>query len=177
MMPPEFRIIGTMNDFDKNLLLTELSYGLITRFAFVDIKPEIDKEKESVKLQIVGSNSIEDEDYEIMEEEINEYFTFINKVRLVRMIGVRSNIDIIRYMVSASNKNPNEAMKRFLDEAMCDYLLPQFDRLDRKTLDETKNAAIILFHEKNFKSKFTEGLEKMIAELERIMAAFENNDE
>ena len=92
------------------------------------------------------------------------------------MIGVRTCIDIIRYMVSASKNHPDER-KNYLDEAMCDYLLPQFDRLDRKTLDETKNAAIILFHEKNFKSKFTEGLEKMIAELERIMAAFENNDE
>ena len=31
--------------------------------------------------------------------------------------------------------------KNYLDEAMCDYLLPQFDRLDRETLEKTKDAA------------------------------------
>ena len=156
-----------MNDFDKNLLLTELSYGLITRFAFVDIEPDENQEVKSVKMQIVGQNDIEDKDYEACKDEITKYFTFINKVREVRMIGVRTCIDIIRYMVSASKNHPDER-KNYLDEAMCDYLLPQFDRLDRKTLDKTQNAARILGTK-----KFTEGLEKMIAELDRVMATFE----
>lgn len=167
-IPNEFRIIGTMNDFDKNLLLTELSYGLITRFAFVDIEPDTDKEKESVKVQIVGRNKIEDADYEACKGEITKFFTFINKVREVRMIGVRTCIDIIRYMVSASKTHPDER-KNYLDEAMCDYLLPQFDRLDRRTLEKTKNAT------KGLDAKnFTDGLQNLIDELDRIMAAFDN---
>ena len=48
-IPKEFQFIGTMNDFDKNLLLTELSYGLITRLAFVDVEPDSSKEEEAVK--------------------------------------------------------------------------------------------------------------------------------
>ena len=166
-IPDKFRIIGTMNDFDKNLLLTELSYGLITRFAFVDIEPEIEKEKQSVKLQIVGRNDIEDKDYEICKDEITKYFTFINKVREVRMIGVRTCIDIIRYMVSASKNHPTER-KNYLDDAMCDYLLPQFDRLDRKTLETTKDAV-----ESLGTKKFTNGLEKLLHALDRAMAAFD----
>ena len=51
-------MIGTMNDYDKNLLLTELSYGLITRFAFVDIEPDKEKEKESVKKQIIENGEL-----------------------------------------------------------------------------------------------------------------------
>ena len=161
-------IIGTMNDFDKNLLLTELSYGLITRFAFVDIEPDRDKEKESVKVQIVGRNKIEDTDYEACKGEITGFLTFINKVRDVRMIGVRTCIDVIRYMVTAS-KNHSDGRKDYLDEAMCDYLLPQFDRLDRRTLEETKKATKGLGAK-----KFTDGLQKLLDDLERIMAAFDD---
>ena len=165
-IPDKFRIIGTMNDFDKNLLLTELSYGLITRFAFVDIEPDRDKEKESVKVQIVGRNKIEDTDYEACKGEITGFFTFINKVRDVRMIGVRTCIDVIRYMVTAS-KNHSDGRKDYLDDAMCDYLLPQFDRLDRRTLEATKNATKGLGAK-----KFTDGLQKLLDELNKIMAAF-----
>lgn len=43
-IPQNFRMICTMNDFDKNLLLTELSYGLISRFAFVPITPDLQRE-------------------------------------------------------------------------------------------------------------------------------------
>ena len=166
-IPDKFRIIGTMNDFDKNLLLTELSYGLITRFAFVDIEPDRDKEKESVKVQIVGRNKIEDTDYEACKGEITGFFTFINKVRSVRMIGVRTCIDVIRYMVSAS-KNHSSERKNYLDEAMCDYLLPQFDRLDRETLEKTKDAA-----ERLGTKKFTDRLEKLLDALNKAMSAFD----
>ena len=52
---------------------------------------------------------------------------------------------------------------------MCDYLLPQFDRLDRRTLEKTKNATKGLDAE-----NFTDGLQKLIDELDRIMAAFDD---
>ena len=46
------------------------------------------------------------------------------------MIGVRTCLDVIRYTVFASVEDKNKK-EYFLDEALCDYLLPQFDRLDK----------------------------------------------
>ena len=100
-IPESFRMIGTMNDYDKNLLLTELSYGLITRFAFIDIQPDKKKEKESVKKQILdGELGLEDNDWENCKNEIDSYFEFIEEVRQIpRMIGVRTTIDVLRYVI------------------------------------------------------------------------------
>ncbi len=54
-IPQNFRMICTMNDFDKNLLLTELSYGLISRFAFVPITPDIQREPIVVERRVKSS--------------------------------------------------------------------------------------------------------------------------
>jgi len=160
-IPKTFRMIGTMNDYDKNLLLTELSYGLITRFAFVDIKPDENKEKESVKKQIIENNeALTEKDWDFCSDEIQKFFEFNKKVREWRMIGVRTTIDVIRYMISAS-KDTNEKKLDYLDEALCDYLLPQFDRLDGKTIEETEKAS-----QKMAAKGFTEGLAKMRKDLE-----------
>ena len=174
-IPDEFRIIGTMNDYDKNLLLTELSYGLITRFAFVDIEPDKEKEKESVKKQIVGKLGIEEEDWENCKKEINSWFGFVEKIRQIpRMIGVRTTIDVLRYVIYASKSSRDEASrnKEFLDEALCDYLLPQFDRLDKKTIVETEKASKNLGTE-----KFTNGLTKMKEDLEKISGFLDEDHE
>ncbi|MGA9151712.1 MAG: MoxR family ATPase [Candidatus Nitrosopolaris sp.] len=52
VIPPAFRMICTMNDYDKSLL-NELSYGLLRRFAFVDI--DIPDDKEKLKKVVVQS--------------------------------------------------------------------------------------------------------------------------
>ena len=144
-IPKNFRMVCTMNDFDKNLLLTELSFGLITRFAFVDIEPDTDKEQESVKNQVLdrfieSDIEVDEQDYDSCKEQIEAYFGFINVVRDVRMIGVRTSIDVIAYFVYASKENPNEAWSH-LDEALCDYLSPQIDRLRKDVIDKVKSAA------------------------------------
>ena len=146
------------------MLVTELSYGLITRFAFIDIEPNQNKEKESVKNQIIdGGLEIEEDDWNLCDDEIQKFFEFTKEVRKWRMIGVRTTIDVIRYMVYAS-KNTNDTNKKkldYLDEALCDYLLPQFDRLDKKTIEETEKAS-----QKMGVKRFTEKLMQMIKDLE-----------
>ena len=176
IIPDEFRMIGTMNDYDKNLLLTELSYGLITRFAFIDIEPDKNKEKESVKNQIITGNlDIDNEDWENCKKEINNYFEFVEKVRQIpRMIGVRTTIDILRYVIYSSKSNDGKASnnKVFLDEALCDYLLPQFDRLDKNTIVETEKASKSLGTE-----KFTSGLTKMKEDLKKMSGILDDQDD
>jgi len=176
VIPESFRMIGTMNDYDKNLLLTELSYGLITRFAFIDIEPDKNKEKESVKNQIItGKLGIDNEDWENCKKEINSWFGFVEKIRQIpRMIGVRTTIDILRYVIYSSKTDSGKASdnKEFLDEALCDYLLPQFDRLDKKTIVETEKASKNLGTE-----KFTNGLTKMKEDLEKISGFLDEDHE
>ena len=90
--------------------------------------------------------------------EIKKFFEFTKKVREWRMIGVRTTIDVIRYMVYAS-KDTNDTNKEkldYLDEALCDYLLPQFDRLDKKTIEKTENAS-----QKMKVKRFTDKLTQM----------------
>ena len=167
-IPDNFRMICTMNDFDKNLLLTELSYGLITRFAFVDIKPDIKKEQNSVKDQVLTDvASISDKDYEKCKIQISAYFDFINEVRQLRMIGVRTSIDITKYVVTASKESSDDdKLWNYLDEAICDYLLPQFDRLDRKVINHVLNSAQAKFNQHT--KDFVDGISNMNEQLERI---------
>ena len=131
-----------MNDFDKNLLLTELSYGLITRFVFVDIEPDVDREQSSVKEQILQRKTlgVSEQQYDSCQNKITKFYEFINAVRDNRMIGVRTCIDVIGYMVSAHQRNKQD-LDDFLDEALCDSLLPQFDRLDKQVISDTIIAA------------------------------------
>ena len=93
-IPKNFRMICTMNDFDKNLLLTELSYGLINRFAFVVIAPDTQREPIVVERRV---KSLLDNDaaYESCREQIKSYFEFISHVRKERIIGVRTSIDVL----------------------------------------------------------------------------------
>lgn len=170
VIPEKFRIICTMNDFDKNLLLTELSYGLITRFAFIDVEPNSEEEQESIKHQILNksSNFIE-EDYSNCNTQIISYFNTIKNIREKRMIGVRTSRDIIRYTVSTSTSKKSEDSWKFLDEAMCDYLLPQLDRLDRDTIEHVKKSVEDNMSElKDAKYDFIKKLNKMEDQLTRI---------
>ena len=147
-IPEKFRMVCTMNDYDKNLLLTELSFGLITRFAFVDIKPNEEEELDSIKAQLYKYGKINRDDYENCKGVVEKFYDFIKAVRAAehdRMIGVRTCVDVFRYTVSASKEenrkfHSNKAVV-FLDEALCDYVLPQFDRLDRHVIESTIAAA------------------------------------
>ena len=119
------------------------------------------KEKESVKKQIIENNlELTEKDWDSCSEEIKKFFEFTKKVREWRMIGVRTTIDVIRYVISAS-KDTNKKKLDYLDEALCDYLLPQFDRLDGKTIEETENAS-----QRMGAKRFTEKLTQMRKDLE-----------
>ena len=163
-IPEKFRMVCTMNDFDKNLLLTELSYGLITRFAFVDIEPDLVEEKKSVQAQIIKRNQDLKEAYADCKNVIEKFYEFITDVRKTRMIGVRTCIDIIRYTVSASKEDKNKVYD-FLDEALCDYLWLQFDRLDKKIISD-----VLVLSKKHLPQadKFTKHLVERNAEWEKL---------
>jgi hypothetical protein len=109
VIPSHFRMVCTMNDYDKSLL-NDLSYGLLRRFAFVEIRIPNDKEelksvvKERVIDDLSGSNSfLEGELHKILgevDEHINKLIDLVYAIRNSRELGVSIIIDIISYIVS-----------------------------------------------------------------------------
>jgi len=164
-IPEDFQFMGTMNDFDKNLLLTELSYGLITRLAFVDVEPDPNKEEEAVKVQIDDIQN-----YDKCSDQIGSYYEFVNKVREERMIGVRTSKDVISYLLSAYPYHQNETERwRNLDAAICDYLEPQFDRLNTSLLEHALKCSKSIL--KDNVPIFNDKLDKKIKE-QKLMTGF-----
>jgi MoxR-like ATPase/predicted RNA-binding protein len=173
-IPKNFRMICTMNDFDKNLLLSELSYGLISRFAFVSITPDTDKEAEVVKKRV--KKFLNDNiNYEKYEEQINTYFNFINDVRQQRNIGVRTSIDVIKYLIISTKDNPtkNNTADDYkwlaLNDALCDYVLPQFDRLDGKTIKYVLTSANKHLKDSNNENIKMDKFDNFIRELQNTL--------
>jgi MoxR-like ATPase/predicted RNA-binding protein len=167
LIPQDFRMLCTMNDFDKNLLLTELSYGLISRFAFVPITPDVKEEprvvENRIKSELPNSASI----YDSCKEQMGKYFEFINRVRERRNIGIRTSIDVLRYLVAATSSRSTEDEKwTSLNNALCDYVLPQFDRLDKDMIDHVHAASISLLTTSHF-TPFSNELKQASDKLQR----------
>jgi len=170
-IPEDFQFMGTMNDFDKNLLLTELSYGLITRLAFVEVEPAIEKEEEAVKGQIDDTTN-----YEEMQKQITGYYDFINQVREERMIGVRTSLDIIKYLLQAFTYSQNETEHwKNLDVALCVFLEPQFDRLDINLIDHVLKSSKTHFADNI--TDFNKQLEKKKKSLKGMMSLMSESQE
>jgi hypothetical protein len=172
----DFRMICTMNDFDKNLLLTELSYGLISRFAFIVVVPDENKEK-IVVAQRIRSELRDKSVYDRYEDQIETYYNFINDVRKKRIIGVRTSFDVIRFLVNASAGEMDSDLNwKLLSYALSDYLLPQFDRLDREIIEYVLQAAEVHLKHESF-SQFKGELKRAKERLEKATGWLTKRDE
>jgi MoxR-like ATPase len=149
-IPSYFRMICTMNDYDKSLL-NELSYGLLRRFAFVEIKVPNEKKKvidiviERAKKDLKELNvKVLENSTTKIETHVDKFAEFLISISEKRQIGISSYIDVIRFVlfrVSITNDDPWDVM----NDALTDYILPQFDRLDFDTLDFAHKIAFHIF--------------------------------
>ena len=180
-IPVNFRMICTMNDYDKSLL-NELSYGLLRRFAFVEINVPDNKEKvknivqERIyeKLKYINPN-FNDKKVDLY---IDKFIDFMFSLKPKREIGLASYIDVISYLVYSTTVMKNDAGLA-LNDSLIDYILPQFDRLDIETLRLAyENASkIFIFQDENGKtiestSPFLFNLKKRIQRLEDLDKLF-----
>lgn len=153
-IPAYFRMICTMNDYDKSLL-NELSYGLLRRFAFVEINVPTEKKKiidivtQRAKLDLKDLDAkLLDNSASKIEIQVDKFVEFLISISEKRQIGISSYIDVIRYTlygISIANANPWNIM----NDALIDYILPQFDRLDFDTLDFAHKSALEVFKNEN----------------------------
>jgi MoxR-like ATPase len=172
-MPSWFRMICTLNDYDKSLL-NELSYGLLRRFAFVEIgNPDIESEKrvalERTRMRLKESRKAEVQTTEEIMKIVDLYFSFIADVRQHRKIGVATSIDVLTYLLS---KAQADRPLKHLNDALTDYLLPQLDRLDISTLSAVRAAVDTHFPNVKDLDGLREGLDEMLSRLRGLEAMF-----
>jgi MoxR-like ATPase len=152
-IPSHFRMICTLNDYDKSLL-NELSYGLLRRFAFVEIDiPNDDafkqKEKNVVIERVREQLRSSDQDIEKVMAEVNEHIDkfadLMHEIRKKRSLGISTSLDVVRYLASGMILQDGPNSWKLLDEALVDYILPQLDRLDLETMRHIQNSASAIF--------------------------------
>jgi hypothetical protein len=108
-VPPRWRIIATMNVFDKNLLF-EMSYALMRRFAFVEVTspgPEV---------------------FERLLEGPGDILRRLLMLRQFRDLGPAVYLDAAKYAARRAADGPSES--RLLYEVFYAYFLPQFEGMD-----------------------------------------------
>lgn len=105
-----WRIIATMNVFDKNLLF-EMSYALMRRFAFVEVVSPSDEEFREL---LVGPGDV------VMD---------LLPLRTFRDLGPAVYLDAAKYAARRS-ADPGVTRSRLLYELFYAYFLPQFEGVD-----------------------------------------------
>jgi MoxR-like ATPase len=116
VIPRDWRVIATMNVFDKSLLF-EMSYALMRRFAFIEVaSPEEDVFRVLIRAAVEDLAAA-------------ETATKLLIVRTVKDIGPAAYLDIARYdeQRRASGTVDDAAL---IFEAFYSYLLPQFEGID-----------------------------------------------
>ena len=108
-VPPRWRILATMNVFDKNLLF-EMSYALMRRFAFIEVASPT---AEIFDKLLDGPGSI---------------VKRLLPLRSYRDLGPAVYLDAARFAARRSADGPSES--RLLYETFYAYFLPQFEGMD-----------------------------------------------
>jgi hypothetical protein len=108
-VPANWRIIATMNVFDKNLLF-DMSYALMRRFAFIE----------------VGTPS--EQAYEKLLQGPGEIVTKLLPLRRFSDLGPAIYIDAAKYAARRAKDVPGDS--RLLYETFYAYFLPQFEGME-----------------------------------------------
>jgi MoxR-like ATPase len=105
-VPATWRIVATMNAFDKNLLF-EMSFALMRRFAFIEVVPP------------------PDDAYTRLIEGPGEAVGKLLPLRQLKELGPAVFIDAASYVAKRAASSPSES--RLRSEVFYAYLLPQFE--------------------------------------------------
>ena len=108
-LPASWRILATMNVFDKNLLF-EMSYALMRRFAFVEV------------------TCPSDDAYNALLEGPGDIVRELLPLRRFRDLGPAVYLDAAKFAVRRMEDQPTRS--RLLYEIFYAYFLPQFEGID-----------------------------------------------
>lgn len=125
-LPASWRIIATMNVFDKNLLF-EMSYALMRRFAFVEV------------------TSPDDEAFEALLEGPGDIVRELLPLRRFRDLGPAVYLDAAKFAARRLEDEPTRS--RLLYEVFYGYFLPQFEGIDDEQAVELYETVATLLDE------------------------------
>jgi MoxR-like ATPase len=108
-LPASWRILATMNVFDKNLLF-EMSYALMRRFAFIEV------------------TSPDEAAFHALLEGPGDIVRELLHLRRFRDLGPAVYLDAARFAARRSEDQPGRS--RLLYEIFYAYFLPQFEGID-----------------------------------------------
>lgn len=136
-LPASWRILATMNVFDKNLLF-EMSYALMRRFAFVEVTcPSEDA-------------------YQALLEGPGDIVRDLLPLRRFRDLGPAVYIDAARFAVRRLEDDPSRS--RLLYEIFYGYFLPQFEGIDdERAIELYEEIASHLDHQERDDARRTIG--------------------
>lgn len=139
-LPDNFRVIATMNTYDRRYLFT-LGYALLRRFAVVDVpNPEENRRLDVVKSQLVQ--------FDFPEEEIEEAFSSIEGLMKVagRELGIAIIIDTVRHALTVK-KHSRGDLSEALDVAIAASVVPQLEGIPlnrlKKFVGECRNRGYV----------------------------------
>lgn len=116
-VPPSWRIIATMNDFDKRTL-HDLSYALMRRFAFIEVLAPDDAEL----AQLLRRHG--------------DHLLALLPLRRLREVGPAVFLDAAEF--AARRAEDGCTLSRVRYEALFAYLLPQLDGIDAEDARELR---------------------------------------
>jgi hypothetical protein len=139
-VPDEWRIIGTMNTFDKSSLF-QLSYAFMRRFAFIDVPVPLKVDYEKILDDETETHKTDDNAnfWTSCLEYLKSVFATEENVGLKSLglgVGPAIPIDIINYLqTSQGQMSASDAAKESTLQGLEMYLYPQFEGRDREHLE------------------------------------------
>ncbi len=144
-----WRIIGTMNVYDKDYLY-DLSYAFMRRFTFINVDLPSDNDYEEL---------IDD-----WGKDLDSYYLdkikIILKINKYRKLGPAIFNDLMEYIRYRNAFDDEKDL--ILEEAIFAYIMPQFEGLNKKKLEDIK----VIFSKENFENEeFRKNIEAKIDQI------------
>jgi MoxR-like ATPase len=117
-IPSSWRVIATMNVFDKSLLF-EMSFALMRRFAFIEVPAPPDPVFEGLILRAAGDDP-----------DVAELTMRLYELRRFKDLGPALYMDIAKFLAVRRAQEPADE-GQLVFEAFYSYLLPQFEGIDQ----------------------------------------------
>lgn len=124
-VPRDWRIIATMNVFDKSLLF-EMSYALMRRFAFVEVPAPDASVYEDIWQRELVDLPVEEA------TRIGSVLAALEPLRSIKQIGPAVFRDMARFAREYPLNGSSDGAERLTYQLFYTFLLPQFEGIDQQ---------------------------------------------
>ena len=163
LIPEKWRIVATMNVFDKSLLY-EMSFALMRRFAFIEVPSP-----EPAVFELLWNRELKDLQPE-QADRIRQTLTGLMALRSVKDIGPAVFIDMARFAAEYLSAGEDLTAGQLAFQLFYSYLLPQYEGI-------TQQQGLDLFSKVHAITGHTERLTRTLTEVLGITLQSEPADD